>query len=262
MLWNFMDRTTLILPISRSDYIDEFITSIELLDCDIHKISLLAIIDGDTNLYIKVRNRFNELKYHEKLVVHYKSNQIKSNYDVLARRIRIADIHNFAREYVKNTEYVMVVEDDTIVPRDAYKKLYNHYITRDLYAGFVQGVEVGRWGIKYLGAWLVDDIYNPKNITSTKLEKDIKQVDAGGFYCFMTKSEYYINHNFKPFDNNGLGPDVDYGLEMRRLGLQNYTDYSIKCIHKTKDEDIKVKEDIDTLMMVKNESGRWRQSYV
>lgn len=257
-----MDRTTLILPISRDDFLDDFLSSIELLKCEPGKISVLAIVDGDVNLYLKVRNRFNSLKFDDKLVVQYKSKQSKLKFDTLSRRLRISEIHNFAKEHIGKTEYIMVIEDDTIVPRDAYEKLHNHYLNVDMHAGFVQGIEVGRWGIRYLGAWVADDIYDTKEIKSTPLREGVKPVDAGGFYCFMTKTEYYINHEFKPFDNNGLGPDVDYGLEMRRQGLNNYTDYSIKCIHKTDKDDVIINNNINIVTMVKNETGRWRQSHV
>jgi len=256
-----MDKTTIILPISRDDYLTEFLTSIELLDCDQTKVNILAIVDGDTDLYLKVRNLLNGSKYAETLTIQYKVTEPKSNYDILARRLRIADIHNTAKQHVFNTEFVMVIEDDTFVPYNAFKRLYEHYIYKDRFAGFVQGIEAGRWGIKYLGSWTVDNIYEPTKIISSELQDGVKQVDAGGFYCFMTKSEYYVNHDFKPFDNNGLGPDVNFGISMRRLGVKNYTDFMIKCVHKNSNGDnIKVDGSQQILMLKSN--NRWRQSSV
>ncbi len=256
-----MDKTTIILPISRDEYLKEFLTSIELLDCDQTKVNVLAIVDGNVDLYLKVRNLLTNSKYAETLTIHYKASEPKSNYDILARRLRIADIHNTAKQHVFNTEYVMIIEDDTFVPYNAFKRLYEHYIYKDRFAGFVQGIEAGRWGIKYLGAWTVDNIYEPTEIISLELQDGVKQVDAGGFYCFMTKSEYYVNHDFKPFDNNGLGPDVDFGIEMRRQGLKNYTDFMVKCRHKSSDgQDITV-DDAEVIRIKKNET-RWRQQRV
>jgi hypothetical protein len=150
----------------------------------------------------------------------------------------------------------MVVEDDTIVPTSALYKLHQHYITYP-HAGFIQGIEVGRWGVPYLGAWKLDDIYNTKKISSTKLYTDLQEIDAGGFYCFMTKTDTYLNHEFKTFENNSLGPDVDFGITLRRQGLMNYTDYSIACKHLTNNGEITVNnqqiEEIDFNL----ENNRW-----
>lgn len=256
-----MDNTTFLLTISRDEFIDEFLTSIELIKCDQNKIRVVAIIDGDASLYLKVRNKLVTMKYNNALTIQYVSKKPKLNFDVLSRRYRIADIHNFSREYVKDAEYVLTLEDDTIVPINVYEKLHKHYLDNP-YAGFIQGIEKGRWGIEYLGAWKADDIYNPTKITSMDLSENIQEVDSGGFYCMMTKSEYYINHEFKPFDENGLGPDADYGISLRQLGTINYTDFSIRCIHKSKDKDYKVDDDYSIVTMYKTENGRWRESHV
>lgn len=256
-----MDKTTFLLTISREDFIDEFITSIELIECDTNKIKLLAIVDGGPDLYLKIRNRLVTTKYNNVLTVQYISKEQRLQYDVLSRRRRISDIHNFAKKYVEDTEYVLILEDDTIIPQNAYIKLHRHYLNNP-FSGFIQGIEKGRWGIEYLGAWKINDIYNPTEITSLDLLEGLQEVDNGGFYCTMTKSEYYINHDFKPFDNNSLGPDADYGISLRQLGVVNYTDFSIKCIHKSADKDYIVNNNYDIVKFTKNDNGRWRQTHV
>lgn len=260
----YNENTLLVLPISRDDFLDDFVTSIELLECYQTNVSVLCIVDGDSNLYLKVRNKFLDSKYNEVLTVQYKDNWKPKTYSVLNRRIRISKLHNFAKQYIGDKyKYVMIIEDDTIVPRDAFKKLYNHYLDK-IHAGFIQGIEAGRWGIKYLGAWNINDIYNPTEITSTELLDGLQEVDAGGFYCMLTRADNYMKHDFKGYDYNQLGPDVDYGIEMRQLGMQNYTDYSIKCIHKRTDgNDVIVDKDYNIVKHVKNNNdNRWRVSHV
>jgi hypothetical protein len=126
--------------------------------------------------------------------------------------------------------------------------------------GFIQGIEVGRWGVEYLGAWTVDDVYNPTYIKSTLLLDGIHEVDAGGFYCFMTQAEIYCNHEFKPFDNNDLGPDVDFGITLRQNGYLNYTDYSIKCLHLSGEKEYHPdKSNIEVVNFTRN-GNRWRHT--
>jgi hypothetical protein len=126
--------------------------------------------------------------------------------------------------------YVFGIEDDTIVPPFALKRLLRGYESKPN-AGFIQGVEIGRWGVNYIGAWQVDNIYDTKKFTSLPLGDGLQEIDAGGFYCFLTKYEYYVNHDFKPYENNVLGPDIDYGIAMRQQGMRNYTDWTVKCKH-------------------------------
>ena len=43
-------------------------------------------------------------------------------------------------------------------------------------------------------------------------------------------------HEFQPFDDNVLGPDCNFGLELRKQGYKNYTDWGIPCLHHTDDD--------------------------
>lgn len=58
----------------------------------------------------------------------------------------------------------------------------------------------------------------------------IEMIDAGGFYCYLTKFESFMKHEFEPY-LQVLGPDVNYGLALRKTGSTNYVDWSIKCEH-------------------------------
>lgn len=173
------------------------------------------------------------------------------------RRKRIAELNNFAKDYIK-TKWLFAVEDDTVVPSDTLVKLQRDYNNHP-YAGFIEGVEVGRWNIPHIGAWRTDDIYNPTRFESLlpNYELRIEPIDAGGLYCYLTKSENFLDHDFLDFKQYGLGPDVGFGMGLRQKGLKNYIDWSIKCRHLTKRGEIILDSNIDQVILNKTEKG-WR----
>jgi len=103
--------------------------------------------------------------------------------------------------------------------------------------GFISGIELGRWGYTHIGAWRVDNCFEPENIESIGLDDGLVEVDCAGLYCCMVSLNNYINGEFMPFEKI-LGPDFSFGLGLRRKGLTNYVDTNIRCIHKTPKEDI------------------------
>lgn len=250
--------TTILILISRPEYLNLVFAGLEHLICDADDTSILAIVDGDSDLYELVRNKVEQSKFKERLTVQYKATDKMKRYDMAHRRKRIGDIHNFAREYVKNTEYIFGIEDDTTFGPGTLDKLQQDY-RQFPFAGMIQGCQVGRWGIPYYGAWKVNNVYNPTEIQSLERGKGIEACDAGGFFCFITRAEYYFAVEHQPFDNGGLGPDVNYGVELRKQGLMNYTDWDVPCDHHTKDGVIKASEGTYQVKLFKNVAGRWRQ---
>ena len=257
-----MDQSVIIvLPVSRKDYLPGVFTALEMMECDREKVSLLVMVDGDMDLFIEARNRTMESKFNQKLCVQFKSKHKLKHYDILGRRMRISDIHNQAKQHMWESEFVFGVEDDTIIPSHSLKKLLQDYWMYP-YAGFIQGIELGRWGVPYAGAWKANDVYEPTEITSVvPLASGVSEVDAGGFYCFLTKMKTYEAHEFKPFDNNNLGPDVDFGIALRAQGMMNYTDWDVSCLHRTKDKDITLLNTTPKTVVFKKNDHRWRQSH-
>lgn len=252
-------NVTIFLPVSRQQYLHQVFSALELLECDKDKTNLLVVVDGDAPLFVEARNFCENSKFGQRLAVQFDSKHNKRHYDILGRRMRIADIHNFAKDQIGECDYVFGVEDDTVIQPSSLKKLIRDYVEHP-FAGYISGVQLGRWGIPYVGAWMVDDVYEPKRITSDVPKQGLTEVDAAGFYCYLTKRETFVGHDYKPFENNGLGPDVDFGIELRRQGLINYIDWSIQTTHLSKDKRINL---FNTEPMVieftKNQQGRWRQ---
>jgi len=228
--------TTIIMPISRPDYLKRVFANLEMMECDASETALLILVDGDMELYEVARNFTVKSKFAEKLCVYRRKGNPNVS-SVHRRRQRIADIHAEMQELIKSSEYIFMIEDDTLfsgLTLHNLLKLYSEYP----YAGFISGVQIGRWGYTHIGAWLFDDVYKPNNITSAPKGKGMLEVDAAGFFCCLTKREYYMKHHFEPYDTI-LGPDVNYGIYLRQMGLLNYIDYGITCTHLTKKGEIK-----------------------
>lgn len=226
-----LQMITIVLPISRPDYLKQLFARLEFLDYPSSEVNLLSYVDGNQQLFELARNLTVASKFAEKLCV-YRSKGMPNVGSVKGRRRRIAAIHNEIKGLLNKTDYVFLLEDDTIPPRDALTKLVRLHADHP-YAGLVSGIELGRWGWPHIGAWNCDDVYEPKKITSIPLTTGVVEVDATGLYCCLMKFKTYMDHHFEPFEDL-LGPDVNFGIKHRREGLVNYVDQSIQCTHLTK----------------------------
>jgi hypothetical protein len=232
--------------------------ALEELECDSERVNLFTLVDGNADLFVKARNYTEHSKFKERLCVQRKPDSTFRRFDLMRRRLRIAAIHNEAKQYIQACDYIFLVEDDTIIPPHALQKLHRNYVAHP-YAGFIEGVEIGRHGIPHIGAWRADDVYEPSKLETLLLGKDVEEIDAGGFYCALVKAANYLKHDFKPFGNNDLGPDVDFGIALRQQGLKNYIDWSVRCEHRTRDEVITVANtELKKVIMVR-EDDNWRR---
>ena len=165
------------------------------------------------------------------------------DFSINTRRRRIAAIHNEIHKLIKPCEYVFLIEDDGALPPDALSRLLADYKAHP-YAGFIEGAELGRWGSPMIGAWRADDVYEPSVIETVlsarpELLNDAgraigcvpEEIDAGGLYCVLAKYEHYLRHECRPFDADALGPDFNWGIELRQQGYKNYVDYSVAVGH-------------------------------
>lgn len=249
-------NTTIVVLISRKEFLPELFQSLADLKCDVSHTALLCIVNGEADIYVEARNLCEASKYGERLCMQVKPKTKLRQYDIAGRRHRISQLHNIAKKQV-NTEYVFGIEDDTIVPPNALERLGEQMING---VGMIEGVEMGRWGVPYIGAWRADDVNDPKEIISIPKENGTVEVDGCGFYCFITRAEYYKAHEFKPFQGNSLGPDIDFSLALRQQGLKNYADFSIECVHKAKDHDVTFENTSPRQIKMFIKSGQWRQN--
>lgn len=223
-------KITTVLPVSRTQYLDRVLDSLQNQTYLPH--NLVVVFDGHDSEYLTVRNKIVQLEgFDEKLVV--LSNSLEQAHSIPDRRRHIANIHNQMGELIADCDWVFAIEDDGILPPDALEKLVkNAEKLEDV--GVVSGVELGRWGIPYVGAWRVDDVFEPKKVYSLDnkaLEGGVEELDGCGMFCALVRADCYKSHPF--FATNGLGPDVNLGIYIRQQGYKNYIDWSIHVTHLT-----------------------------
>lgn len=254
-----MAVTTIILPVSRTDYLDRIFAQLEMLDCVREETNLFVYVDGNWPIFEKARNLTYNSKFADRQCV-YRNRGLTGTSSFKRRRKRIADIHNEIREQVGHSEYAMLIEDDTLFPLFTLERFLSA-MALNPYTGLISGVEIGRWGFAHIGAWEFDDVYEPTRIISSPLTTGVREVDATGLYCCLTKMKNYKAYTFEPYDTI-LGPDVAYGIYLRHFGLKNYIDYSVACTHMTKKGDLKMNiEPIDQVRFSKNATS-WTQQVV
>jgi hypothetical protein len=230
-------EVSIVIPVSRMEYIKQVFENVNNLECDINKTNLLVYVDGSHELFQKTRNIVITTKFKEKLC-DFRAKGIGTVSSFVRRRQRISDIHNEMRNKINKCDYVLLMEDDTLVKPNALKLLLEGFAQYPD-AGIISGIQIGRWGFTVIGGWQVDNIENIQTITSIPLDKGIKEVDATGLYFGLVKTENYLNHTFKPFEKV-LGPDTDFGISLRQKGFKNYVNYDVDCLHLTKREILSV----------------------
>jgi hypothetical protein len=224
-------KTQIFMPVSRPDYLDRVFADIEFLDCDRSNTGLVVLVDGDNKLYDQTKTLVEHSKFDSKLCFWRGDRTPVKKYALAQRRARISAIHNEARLLIPQSDFVFLVEDDGLIPPQSLKQLSEDYL-RYPFAGFVSGVCIGRHGIQHIGAWEVDDPYETTEISSVRPADGLEKVDAAGFFAMLTRWENYTAHEFAPF-HDVLGPDVEYGLALRRTGFTNYVDHMVAIEHLT-----------------------------
>lgn len=222
-------KITAVLPISRTKYLDRVLES--LINQTVKPNNLLVVYDGPPEDFVEVRNRIVELKFEQVLCVKSRNNRLAFN--IPDRRLHIVEIHKHFQELIPESDWIFSIEDDGILPENALEnliKIVNKY--EDV--GMATGVEVGRWGVPYVGAWRVDNIHDTRYMESIvdAMGPDVEEIDACGLYCALIRAGKYLEHEFTT--RNGLGPDVNLGLYLRRQGYHNYVDWRLPVIHLNK----------------------------
>ena len=92
--------------------------------------------------YLMARNFTKQSKFEEPLCLQRRYRPVPLKFDIKARRQRIADVHNEVKQLVPACDYVLRVEDDTVVPPLTLNRLPAAHSLHP-FAGFVEGVELG-----------------------------------------------------------------------------------------------------------------------
>ncbi len=164
----------------------------------------------------------------------YRSFHVKMNEDwepnetrMAIRRQRIADMKNQSKELIARTDgtIILAFEDDTVLERvTSFDRLINP-ILQDDSVGFVEGVQMGRWGTNMIGAWDCDDYEYPQKVWTLLPAKDYQHITGGGFYGYATQRELYLKADYYWATSQPWGPDVNYGFWLRQRGYKCIVDW-------------------------------------
>jgi hypothetical protein len=261
-----MANVTIVLPISRPDFLKRIFAQLEFLACDANSTNLVTIVDGNQQL-VDMASALTEASKFKQKICRARGKGIPSSGGIRQRRNRIAVIHNEIRAIIKNipSDYVFSLEDDTLFPTNTLERLLAGY-RKYPHAGFITGMQLGRWGFAAVGVWYADDVYDTDQLTSLRMDtvpndifsSDVIRCDAAGLYGCLIKKEWYDKHEFAAWMDGAMGPDINMGLAFRREGLLNYVDTSLRFTHLAKPENIEFKNaQIVTVRVYPNEKGAW-----
>lgn len=228
-------KITVFVPISRTWRINKVIDQITTLDIGDNQVDAVIILDNTFISTSAVKNAFLSRNSNIKLTTVYNTNNEGiAEMNLTKRRQRITEVFTRAQGLIpRETDLVFTFEDDTDFEPNTLIKLIAFYFHKgwDYKVGLISGVQAGRWGFRMLGLWKAND-YNDPTLMETLDNSPIDdQIDAAGFYCFITSRDNFVNtpHKFDFF-----GPDVHFGLSLRSKGYSNFVDWTISTGHVTR----------------------------
>lgn len=182
--------------------------------------NLVFIVDCDEPIIAKKLKEFATNNNYRSIRVQINTDWAPNEVRIAVRRQRIAAVKNQSKALIAQTdgEYIIGLEDDTVFANTSFERLIKPLQT-DSKIGYVEGVQCGRWGVKMIGAWQADNIYNPSRIETILPSEnliDYEVITAGGFYGYATMRQLYLNHEYYSLPEQPWGPDVNFGLELSK----------------------------------------------
>lgn len=228
---------TLFCAFTRRWAIDDWLDNLAKVEHDPSLMNLAVIVDSEQPYIVKAIQRFAETHGYRSLHLKHNTQWAVAETGVARRRQRIADIHEQAKDLVSKCDgdIVLGFEDDTCMDRlPNFFRLYDpleRHIT-----GFVEGVQMGRWGTAMIGAWRADDMRNPKQIEtllpptpdseSIFLQGDgYESITGGGWYGYATFRDLFLQAPYFTSPSFPWGPDVNFGFWVRQQGYKCLIDW-------------------------------------
>jgi len=212
----------------------QWFQALNKLDFDKKKLSLM-FIDNSCDYYFgtKLIDYMREHEHEFASVKYIKNINIPNTKDLTVKYRNVGENMRLMTKET-NTKYMFIVEDDTLIPSDALKKLYN-IISSDYTIGAVEGVEMARGNIRNVcGAAIVRrdrDIERGVNFLGYK-SKGIEDIDTGGFFCLLTRKKIAEQMMFNAVEDHVRGPDIVFGYRLtKKMGYKFKIDWSVKCQH-------------------------------
>lgn len=242
--------------------VDKWLEALDTLTYDKSLISLAFIVDMDAPGIMRKLEKFAADKGYAGIATRLNQDNQPNEVRLSVRRARIAEVKNQSRDLVNQLtgDYVIGLEDDTVIMQpDTIERLIKPMVESNL-TGFVQGVQVGRWGARMIGAWKAyHSVNNPTQLRSMNYKEDgYDRISAGGFYGYATTRHLYINHEYYTSTAQPWGPDVNYGLWVLQRGYVCLIDWSIVFGHNDHGKILFPDEGVDIVEFNKDlQTGRW-----
>jgi hypothetical protein len=261
---------TIFCAFTRSWAFEEWLENLKKVRHDPTLVNLCFIVDGNLPLVANMLKKFavenNYKSFHVKINDDWHANEVRLS----IRRQRIAEIHNQAKDLIARTSADIIIgfEDDTVFDRmESFDPLI-YPLINTTEVGFVQGVQVGRWGANMVGAWEADNIRNPLQIKTLlppapndEENSAYQEITAGGWYGFATRRRLFLNCDNYSSTSQPWGPDVNYGFYINEQGYICLINWDLLFGHK--DHNVTLYADDDKLRLAqiiynKNEdTGKW-----
>lgn len=233
---------TIFCPFTRRWAIDQWVANLENVEYDPAQTHLAFIIDTNLPYARKKLTDYSNAKPHRSFQLVMNEEHLPNEVRIAKRRIRIAEVKNQSKAMIANTdcEFVIGLEDDTVFDRlPNFDRLLRPMLENGLSdeeVAFVSGVQIGRWGARIVGAWDIDDPFNPRHAL-TKLPptdglKGYESISAGGWYGYATPRHYYLDHEYHSASTQPWGPDINYGLWLRQQNKKCLIDWNTEFGHK------------------------------
>lgn len=232
-------------------------------DIDYH---LLIYIDNNDIPPAYVEDKLN--KYEMTLPFTVKTSRRPAPHEIRLyyRRERIKQMLTMVQTEIKKLQQfdmMFMVEDDTQIAPDTLQRLladYKDLTDEKVNIGFIEGAQVGRHGIRMIGAWRCDDVHNPTTIATIPFNTKsfFEKIDGGGLYCFITPMPLFLAHEFY-WQGECFSVDVTYGLELRKKGYINIIDWTIAAGHVDQNGNVLLPNENCTIAEYKKtDDGEWK----
>lgn len=255
---------TIFCAFTRRWAVERWIENLRSVAHDPARTNLAFLIDID-DAFIRSRlQKFADAGGYRKTIIEVNQDWSPNEVRLRIRRMRIADIKNQSKKLIRQMDGDIVVgfEDDTVFEDMDLMRLINPLLEHaDI--GFVQGVQCGRWGVKMIGAWSVDNPHNPQHAETVLPKQGYEQIDAGGFYGYATRKDLYLHHDYYSGSSQPYGPDVNYGLWLRQQGYHCYIDWDTVFGHNDHNVILYPDTDLSKIEFTKDkQTGEWLRKEV
>lgn len=263
---------TIFCPFTRRWAIDDWLTNLGNVKHDPVLTNLCFIVDGDEPYIYKTLERYGkDNSYRSTHLKHnpgWRVNEIRLS----IRRQRVAEIHEQAKDLIAKCDGDIVIgmEDDTIFDRmSSFKRLYTPII-ENYNTGFVEGIQMGRWGANMIGAWRADNTANPRHIETllppnsadpAATKDGYEHITGGGWYGYATKRQLFLDAPYYTSPSQPWGPDVNYGFWLYSQGQRCLIDWQTVFGHR--DHNQTIYPDDPTIRLAKivynkrDDNGKW-----